>query len=341
MMKRGFALSVKRKPDRAKEFDKSMKKIISSSVGIVNKSEKKKKNKIAKIFEISEELDDLDEDDDDDVTDVIIKKTTSQDPVAREKLDKESDDFFEKRFSNELVLLYNLLKEGMNFKDDSKFFLDGLKKSSMRNGKLISDMYANVNANQKHILDIIKEINNLKTKVSDLEVKKLRAYGGGINGKDTGNGDKETKDEFLLNKMFNDIQNMVNSTSQKGSYLSVGEEMTDEGFDVDRVLEMRASDLDRDDEYAFTDNEKNFKYEGQNVKVYVRKFDDTGEWDLVAMDDFDEILDDYQLPPKENLGKVKFFEDEDYAEDRNGIRYPLICVASATTSGGGDLGRYF
>ena len=318
---KGFTLTFK------EDEDKLLKKKIKKEFSKKNK--RKGKNKKTKLSEKLKGLSDninFDDLPDDDTASVILKREKNKKLIKNKDNNKDSADMYEKRFGNELVLLYKILDQNISFENDSKDFLEKLKKAGFRNGKLITDMYSNVNSNKKLVLDILKEINGLKRTISDLEIKKMRADGTGAKGKEAVKENDTQASDKIITEIYSKIQDSIVKNTDFIDDITSNVEYSEDGFSIDKELEGRISEMEKNGSISFTNEERNFKYSNTKVNIYIIKNDDTGDWKLTAMDNNDIILDDYILPSKTTLGDVTFYDNESYAEDQYGIKYNLITV---------------
>jgi len=311
----------------------------------VNKKPKDKKSKKEKKKSKLNSLFILDDDDEpyDDGNGLInveefidgVKNSGSPKNIIKEqkknydKLKKNSSDF-KKEFAEEITLLYNLLDDTTKFGNALEQDLKSLRGSRVRGvSKYSNDLAELVLTSKQNQLNILKEISSVKKTIADLQIKadaKNKEKSGG-----------ETKSpEYLASAYFKNIL----SHGRNDFIRHIGGDEEDEFDSIVEEIEnsKRNGFIVNDTEKDYTDilearlNEdgnpmrsnagsKYIEYENRNVNIVIKKNIDTGEWRLAAIDKYNEEIDDYPLPSRRELGKMKFSTDGNYATDEYGRMY--------------------
>ena len=299
---------------------KSYRKYESEKERKKKEKKKKKKEKEDKLKAMIESIDiDALKEIDDRIDDTRI---VSSKRGRKKKADKDTYEYFFDRFKDESDIYYKMLEENIKFEIEAREFLDKLKKTGVRNIKAVSEMYSNVNTAKKTVLDNIKEISNIKKTASDLEQKMTR-----IKGVDKSEDEKSGGDKALMD-MFQHIQTQISPSSDFYDPTAQYIDPNSNNHMIDEMLENDINQMEQDGLLEFTAAEKNLEYEAAGIKVAIKvvKNDDTDEWKLLAFNEQDNPLYDYEVPPKESLGKVTFYDVECYVEDRYGRKYDLLSV---------------
>jgi hypothetical protein len=312
------------------------------------KTKKNKKNKmmISDIFDVGDIDEDSQEDQERELLDVdeVIRRREEEDDNANiikeqkkgyKKLKKDDNDF-KKEFAEELTLLYDLLDETSKFGKSIEKELNALRGSKVRGvSKYSNELTELVLSSKQNKLNILKEISGLKKTIADLKIKSeakskdkdndsnsperlasayfknILSHGRGAFINSYSNGDYEDPQDDERMDLISTIENARQQQS------------TEE--DVDVYAKLLADRLDNaPNPYRSAEGTKYIEYENRNVKLYVKKCIDTGEWEFVAIDKNKCQIDDYPLPSKRDAGRMKFSDDGTYATDSKGRIYNVI-----------------
>lgn len=288
-------------------------------------------NKMSKDIDTLAELDMMAED----IVPITSQISTKENVKNKAKKDKSEEkqehdpDFFVKRFGPELEMLYSKIDENNKLKRMSKEFLTKLLQQKHKHIKGITDMFSNVANIDNQELSILKELVNVKTKISDLEIKERKeqfsissktaaAKGSSADAK----ADPLSNQKLIFN-LFDDLQNLTTPTKDFVDSLGT---ISEEDLMVDTELQSTINGLVKAGEISFTDEDKNIQYEKSGAKLFIKLNQGNQEWELLAKDKYGNIIDNYVLPPKESLGKVTFDTDELKATDEFGRSYELLPV---------------
>ena len=300
------------------------------------KQKKKKKSKIDDIleFDLSDDYNEFDGLlDDEQIVDSIInpgspKNIIKEQKKGYEKLKNEKNNF-KKEFAEELTLLYNLLDETNKFGKDLEKELGNLRGSRVRGvSKYSNDLAELVLSSKQNKLNILKEITSVKKTIADLQIKS--------EGKNKEKAADNKSPEYMASAYFRNILSHGRNDfikhlggGDEDEYTNIVSEIerdktfnTEEDYDYTDILEAR---LNEEGNAMRSDaGSKYIEYENRNVKVVVKKCIDTGEWALAAIDKHNVEIDDYPLPTRRELGKMKFSSDGNYATDEYGRMYTVM-----------------
>lgn len=264
-------------------------------------------------------------DDDDDDEFVGIVKTQKG---GYNKL-KSDDNIYKKEFSEELVLLYNLLDELNSFDKKLNRKVEGLDSTRARGmSKYTNDLIQSLLTCKTNKLQVLKEISNIKKTIVDLKMKDQK------NTKTDSDSSPEIMASSYLNQILgmgrNKFINTINSTAMQSTMTNGLNFEDDDDFDelLDSKLE---SGTGRSEEI-----EKYVKYESLEPKICVKKFIDTGDWEFIVMDKFNREIPDYPTPNPETVTPMKFGDDGVMATDKHGRSYKVIEVVSGEDVGFDD-----
>lgn len=310
------------------------------------KEKKSKKEKKKSKLDIILPMDDPYDDPDDigliNVDDIIegVKNAGSPKSIIKEQKKgyeklKKNDNNYKKEFAEEITLLYGLLDDTDKFGKSIEKDLNNLRGSRVRGvSKYTNDLAELVLTSNQTKLNILKEISSVKKSIADLQLKS-----------EAKNKDKNANDsknpEYMASAYFRNVLTHGRTDFIKhiggrddddyDEYNSIVEEIEDSkrnGFvtnDVDKdytdILEARLNE-DGNPMRSYAGS-KYIEYENRNVKPVVKKCIDTGEWHLAAIDKHGVEIDDYPLPTRRELGKMKFSADGNYATDEFGRMYSV------------------
>lgn len=312
------------------------------------KDKEKKKNKRSIIEEGSDfDITDIDDDEEDDETLIDIEEIVREreeyeldDEIIDEqkrgykKLKKQENEY-KKEFAEELTLLYNLLDETGKFGKDLEKELKSLKSSRARGvSKYTNDLAELVLSSKQNKLNILKEISAIKKTIADLKIKSE----GKNARKDDDNSPERLASAYFKNILSGGRTNFINnytgadddSNNEYDDMIDrietlkeTGTFMTDSDLQdsYDKRLEER---LSAGNPYRSAAGSKYIEYENAGVKIHIKKCIDTGEWEFVALDKYNQQINDYPLPTKRGAGKMRFSSDGAYATDEKGIMYSVI-----------------
>lgn len=335
------------KKDKKKEKKKKKKKEKESLSSLVDDSimeeiENKDEDSFTTL-DIDDAVKMLISDGDEDISSIIIGEGKNYDKY------KKSSNEFEKVFSNELTILYDLLEESNDFSKKlikQYDFIAGSKARGM--SKTTTDLMSNIIASKKSKLDIISKIASIKKDIQELTIKKEKDVKR--NGPEGDNISNETAAAMFMNNIMKVGRNkFVTSLSEDDEYDS----NTAESYDVDKAMNMLTSgdgwdginnfetyyddndmnDLDDMIEERLSksstntrtvDGDKYILYENKKPTIMIKKCVDTGDWEFIAVDKDNQEIVGFPLPSKESTGKMKFSEDGRYASDKYGRSYKVI-----------------
>ncbi len=304
------------------------------------KSKKNKKSKLDDMLALDVRDSSYDDFDDGliDVEEVVESITNPGSPKniikeqkkGYEKLKNEKNNF-KKEFAEELTLLYNLLDETNKFGKDLEKELGSLRGSRVRGAsKYSNDLAELVLTSKQSKLNILKEITSVKKTIADLQIKS--------EGKNKEKDEGSRSPEYLASAYYrnilshgrNDFIKQLSGGGRDDEYSDIAAEIdtmkqnhfVDEDRDYTDILEARLTE-DGNPTRSY-EGSKYIEYENRNVNVVVKRCVDTGEWNLVAIDKHDIEIDDYPLPSRRDLGKMKFSSDGNYATDEYGRMYTVV-----------------
>lgn len=312
---------------------------VSSGKKSDKKKKKKKKSVLENIIEATDiELADDESNEDDDLLDADMalefqERLIEDDDIIKGRKknyskDKKDANAFKKEFADEIRLLYGLLDETSKFGKEIEKDIDRLRGSKVRGtSKYTNDLIASAISAKTAKLSIVKEIVSIKKSIADLtikaESKKKDAEGEGMNS------DRLASRFFknILNNRRNYIDAIVSDDYENDAI-----QMLDEHGE----LPMKDDDAEKywseklDERISYTPNpdrssagDAYIKYENAGVEVFISRCIDTGEWELSAVDRDGNELDDYPLPTRRDLGKMKFSVDGQFATDDSGRIYKV------------------
>lgn len=304
------------------------------------KPKKKKKSLLTGVFDEEEQIEDgkseqeIDEESLLDV-DLILREIEEEeldDTIIGEqkknyKKNKKDNNDFKKEFADELALLYNLLDETSKFGKNLEKDLSQLKGSKVRGvSKYTNDLTELILTSKQNKLNILKEITSVKKTIADLKMKAEAKD----KQKDNGTNSPEYLASAYLRSILNHgrsdfISSLSNSPidSDSSPILSNNDYIDDE--DDDKYTKFMMDRLDNDDNpYRSPEGTKYIEYENDDVKLYVKKCIDTGEWEFVALNKNGQQIHDYPVPSKRDAGRMKFSDDGNYVTDSKGRMYNVI-----------------
>ena len=245
-----------------------------------------------------------------------------------DKLKKEENPY-KKEFAEELTLLYNLLDElnKYNKKLEKKYdVMDNQKTRGM--SKYTMDMAASILQGKTSKLQVIKEIASIKKTIADLKLKH--------DNKNKENSSALSHDALAVSYLQNIIKHGRSSFVTTLTKNDESEDVQIEGWDLDmspgeasqyenyqNIIEDRLSNETnryRDSE----DGDTYIRYENAGVKLYIKRYIDSGEWEMVALDKNKQQIFDYPIPDRDSLGKMTFTDDGTFAADKYGRTYKVI-----------------
>ena len=313
-----------------------------------NKKEKKKDKKKKKKKSVLSGAFDIDDDDSSDMNDEdsgmmlldaesilldleeesIDESIIGEQKKGYKKLKKQEN--YKKEFAEELTLLYNLLDETSKFgKDLEKKYkaLDGQKVRGV--SKYINDLGQLVLTAKTNKLSILKEISGIKKTIADLQLKDAKNN----NANDKGNMSAEHMANAYFKNILNHgrtdfIKRMTDEDTPDSIYdqIEMRKAMGYEGLsepDINDYAEIFEERLKNEQGFRSKAGDKYIEYENLGVTLIVKRCVDTGEWEVIAIDKYNNIVDDYPVPTKRELGRMKFSADSTYCTDEKGRMYKL------------------
>lgn len=280
------------------------------------KDKKKKKKKKKKKNKLTEKLKDFD--------------IFEEEKEKVKKKSKDDDDFYEARFNGSLILLANLMTETNEATIRGKDYLEKLESGKVRTSPMaITNQMSNINSLLSTKLSIIKEINAVNKQISELELKKSAAVEKSGKNKEA----EEQNSKFVIDKMFDRL--MDNDIPVPKSDRAKSKK--DKKKDISKDIDKRIKELEDEGEIEFSDTERAFKYENENVTVAIKKCKSNGHWCFAAYTEDGDEIEDYPVLDKKNVGKVKFDDDKLIATDKLGNTYDVILVDSLVSHGLDDI----
>lgn len=255
--------------------------------------------------------DDYDDDDDEYSSNIINKQKKGYNKLRK------AENAFKKEFAEELTLLYNLLSESTTFGKDLEEKLKSMGSSKTRGlSKYTIDLVNSITMNKNSKLSILKEIAGIKKTIADLNLKETRAASAKEN---------EVTSERLASEYFKNIINH-GMGDYKTKMTSVNLALPDQMYDseleeLDNRIESRL--YNNSNPFRSEDGSKFIKYENRNVKIVVERDLDSGEWELIAIDEDGTIIPDYPIPDRGTIKKMRFSDDGRYATDNFNRMYPV------------------
>lgn len=322
-----FTLSSLSKKKKGKKKKKIKNELIKNGKVIDDNVDEKETEMI-----LDEDLIDVDNllsDDEDDIDDDIIDEQRH----GYNKLKKESNPY-KKEFAEELTLLYNLLDESSKFGKKLDKMFEGMEKSKTRGiNKYVNDLILSILSSKSNKLQILKEISGVKKSIIDLKIKS--------DSKEKTNSGQQSS-EMLASNYFKNVlkygrNNFIRDFKNKDDYddydetdelinnieKSKYEDYSDE--EMDEYNDIIDNRLDEEgNPYRSDEGSKYIEYEKRGVKIFIKKCIDTGDWEFVALDKYQQQIFDYPLPSRKSAGKVKFSEDGKYCSDDKGRTYKVI-----------------
>ena len=325
------AISEKSKNKKKKKKKKGISGLTDLDFDIME-SAKNDDDKLS-LIELDEKFHDMD---DEDINSSILSNQLKN--YSKMKSSKKYDN----QFADELAMLTTLYKETEKISKNLEteyIRLIGMSKARSGLSKSTVDLGQTVLTSKQTKLAILKEKIATKKTIADLDLK-AKAQEKGKDDKD--NGAEKVASEFINRLMDNRQSFIAQMTGGEsiGSFLTGDRDYTsntdpyaglsgpygdyDSDIDVESVIEDRLSSIDNNSARRRTSNgNKYIEYENRNVRVIVRKCLDTNDWHMIAVDSDDEVIDDYPLPQKKHMGRLKFSDDQSYCTDELGRTYEV------------------
>lgn len=306
------------------------------------KKEKKKKKKSSSLLTLSDDSDfivlDNEEAAIDDTNRLLDAESVILDHIGGDESDdivktgkrgykklKKDTNAYKKEFAEEITLLYSLLDETTQYGKDLEKDLKSIRSSKVRGvSKYSNDLASLVLTAKQTKLNILKEISSVKKSIVDLGIKE---------NKNNNKNDGGMSSESLASQYFKNI--LSHGRTEFIDRVSGGDDPHDLA-----IADFEDSYSDKEeDEYLKVMEErltyspnpfrseagsKYIEYEQRGVNVYVKKCIDTGDWHFIAIDKVGQIVDDYPLPDRRTVGRMKFTDDGEYATDAAGRMYKVI-----------------
>ena len=209
----------------------------------------------------------------------------------KKKKKKESDiKDYSVEFEPEMTLIKNLLEDQTQFIQSLQRrydVMDSAKSSARGVGKFTTDLIASINQARGVSIQLVNNMASLKKTIADLNMKERKEKMAQQGGDDSDIGNFSAA---FLKKMI--------QQDRADAYL-YGDDSPAEG-DADDIfdnLTTQLADSDRPEEV-----DKYLKYENQNVEVVALvNPDNLNDYELQAIDDEGNIIDDYPLPEISSL----------------------------------------
>lgn len=241
----------------------------------------------------------------------------------KKKKSKDDEDYYETRYSGSLVLLGNLLQEVNGDRALSRKYLKDMMTGRVKASPMAISTQMSNNSNLLSTkLSIIKEINTVNTKISDLELKKVATDLRSGKGKESEQMNAKQVMDGLFDRLMN-VDELPTDFENISKKMPSGK-IPDDDIDIDE----RIRQLEAEGELEFNDSEKSFKYERSKVDIAIEKNKNNGHWRFVALDADGDELFDYPLPNKRSVGGVTFDDQKMTAKDKLGNMYDVLLVNS-------------
>jgi hypothetical protein len=304
-----------KKKKKNKIFDE-LNDLLSNDSETTTKSTSKKEVDLDEIVQnMDEEYDGLDEDAG--INSFIINREKK----GYNKLKKQENDF-KKEFAEELTLLYTLLSESNTFGKKLEKKYESMDGSKTRNSsKYITDIINSIIMNKNSKLSILREIASIKKSIVDLKIKDTRVKDENFNSVD------HLASTYLKNILNYGRNNFVKNFTDHDEFEEYNPNLNDNELNeyehkrFDRLIDERLTNSE--DNYRTEEGNKFIAYEKMGAKIMVQRNIDTGDWDFIAVDKNKQLIDDYPLPTKESITKMKFADDGLTATDQYGRTYKV------------------
>jgi hypothetical protein len=270
------------------------------------------------------------EDEETDLTDEISR--------AQKRNYKKKENDFEKKFDEELTILYDLLEEVNKFGKGLEKKYSTLESSKVRGiSKYTNDLIVSILSSKTSKLQIIREIASIKKIIQELKFKSEKE------SKDkSGETSRDQIAGAYLSKLLGGMgrSKFVQDFGGGGFNVRSRNDEDEDDAEVLDALEARRGDSDwqrdrihdmieqrLDDEEApnrSSESDAYVKYENSGVNICIKRCVDDGTWEFVAVDRDKQELDDYPLPKRKNVGTVRFSQDGNRATDGRGMSYRVI-----------------
>lgn len=322
------------------------------------KKKKKKKSMLCKMTLYDDELKELSPndlliDENDDISNMMIDGESIADLIERRLDDIDnsfSDDIivterkryknskpkdsYEEEFSQVLALLYDSLKSNEQLdKDLDKLVKPAFSSRNRQMSKYVVDLIAAKISNNGNKLSTIKEISATLKKISDLRSndKKNASYGG------------EHNPDLIAGAFFDRVSSMgrnsfVNMVSQPGAINAISDvefedvsdydtessEVNYNGLSEDKLIDVDMDEVLKDVPLGRSEEDSlRVKYEPLKPKIIIVKYPSDNTWEFYAIDKNGEIIEDYPVPNKNDVGRVIFSYDGRTASDSQGKVYTV------------------
>lgn len=305
---------------------------------------KKKKKRGSSLMSISDDSDLLISDDDiagqEEINTLLDVESIL---IDREKADDESDEIvskgkkgykklkngenaYKKEFAEEITLLYSLLDETTQYGKDLEKDLKAMRSSKVRGvSKYSNDLASLVLTAKQTKLNILKEISSVKKNIADLGIKESKG-----NEKNTSNNTSEAlASQYFKNILSHGRTDFINRFTDDDTHDAAIAEIENsrqfsdrEEYEYNKLMEERLTNTVNP--FRSDAGNKYIEYEQRGVEIRVSKCIDTGEWDFIAVDKLGTRIDDYPLPDRRTVGRMKFTADGTYATDQMGRMYKVV-----------------
>ena len=291
-------------------------------------SSKRKKRKKNKLFS---EIDGILEDSftgDDDMEFVNSLKLKSKDKNKADGDLFDTDGKTNKKFKNveakfkpEIANLQRILKDN---EDTAKTIKDVLKPilSSKARGssKVIADLLAALNSSNNNRLAVVKELSSVKKTIYDLKIKLQKDQDQSTLGMSSDQFGSKLFDDLFKMGRANVIEKADSYNKDFPDFVSKND-TSDSSFDD--IVEGR---LSTEPSYRSEEGSRMIQYETRHPEIVIHRSFSTGDFYAVAIDDAGVVIDEYDVPTNEQLGKVIFNAESHTCTDATGRVYKYIEV---------------
>lgn len=212
-------------------------------------------------------------------------------------------------FEEDLALIDASINEMDELYEEIKDHFDSLKGTYARGSlNFIQGQTGNLISLKTAKFNLIKERVAIKKIQEDLRLKNENAK-----------GDQASADQAIVTELLNKI--LKTSDVNKDNIIDIPQESEDSD---DELLSRLDSLIDSGD-ITMSDNDMRIKFEKMGISLVVVKESDDS-WDFIAVDRYDDIVEDYPIPDK-SMYSLVFKEDtkgSSIAIDEDGNVYKVV-----------------
>lgn len=215
---------------------------------------------------------------------------------------------YKKEFEPEMALYRNLMIQQNRFTTSLQKNYDAIAnvKSTNRGlSKQMTDLMKNITEARALSMQLVEKNVNAKKLIAELNLKQKKEFGSGIEG--------ANMSDFASNM----LKQMVNERGNNGDNGVSDSDIMD--YDDDVVTDVLFNELAGNER---SDDVENFiKYANKNITEYaVVHNNDANDFEMQAIDEDGNILDDYPLP---DVSNIRINTSTNLAIDQYGRKYPV------------------